>query len=348
MSFAMKKLLFSLFTILAFVACSDDIEEAYEITFETPTTETEAINTPYGKSTVIKFTAEAAWTADVVGTRAVDWCSVSPTSGEAGEATITITTTTNNTSEERSAQVVIKSGSTEKSIEVTQKAAPKPNEIFYTSVDGKIVKPYNTDAFGAKIISNTYENGQGVITFDGNITIIGQSAFSGCSSLESITIPESVSSIGEYTFLGCSSLKAFYGKYASADNRCLIYNSKLLAFAPTGITTYTIPEGVTTIGSDVFSGCSSLISINIPNTVTNIGGSAFSGCSSLTAIAIPEGVPSIESWTFRDCSSLTTVDIPNSVTNIGELAFYRCSSLTSINIPEGVTKIRLCTFEDCI
>ena len=98
----MKKLLFSLFAVLAFVACTEGagIDETPELTFETST---EPITTPFNKSTVVKFTASTAWTAEVITTRADNWCTVSPTSGGAGEATITITTTTNDTSEERSA-----------------------------------------------------------------------------------------------------------------------------------------------------------------------------------------------------------------------------------------------------
>ncbi|MBQ5353100.1 MAG: leucine-rich repeat protein, partial [Alistipes sp.] len=87
----------------------------------------------------------------------------------------------------------------------------QPNKIYYTSTDGKIVTPYRTTAFGgANIISNTYENGQGIITFDAPVTTIGSSAFSGCSSLTNITIPDSVTEIGESAFSSCSSLKEVY------------------------------------------------------------------------------------------------------------------------------------------
>lgn len=291
----MKKLLFSLFAVLAFVACSDDIEEAYEITFETPTTETEAINTPFGKSTVIKFTAEAAWTAEVVSTRAVDWCSVSPTSGEAGEATITITTTTNDTSEERSAEVVLKSGSTEKTIEVTQKAAPQPNQIFYTSSDGKIVEPYNPADFGANIVSNTYENGQGVITFDSNVTTFGESAFFSCSSLTALTLPNSVTYIGGSAFKYCSSL-----------------------------TSVNIPEGITSIKVDTFYDCFLLTNVNIPESVTTIERMAFNGCFALPSITIPDGVTLIEENAFTGCHSLTSINIPKGVTEIKFATFAQC------------------------
>ena len=145
------------------------------------------------------------------------------------------------------------------------------------------------------------------ITIPDSVTKIGYGAFSGCSSLTSVTIPNSVTCIEDEAFLGCSRLTAFYGKFASADNRCLIVEGVLKSFAPAGLTEYTIPNSVTEIGYSAFSGCSSLASIFIPNSVTKIGESA-----------------------FRDCSSLAIVTIPNSVTNIGYLAFSDCRSLKTI------------------
>ena len=82
------------------------------------------------------------------------------------------------------------------------------NKIYYTTSDGKKLFPYTTEpaAFGAILVSNTYEDGQGVLTFDDTITSIGEKAFYRCTSLTSVTFPDSVTSIGEYAFDGCSSL----------------------------------------------------------------------------------------------------------------------------------------------
>ena len=108
-----------------------------------------------------------------------------------------------------------------------------------------------------------------------------------------------------------------------------------------------IPEGVTSIGSDAFHECSSLISVTIPDSVTSIGAYAFKYCSSLTSVTIPESVTSIGGSAFSGCSSLTNVTIPEGVTSIGESAFYGCSSLTSVTIPDGVTSIGDYTFYGC-
>ena len=81
-------------------------------------------------------------------------------------------------------------------------------EIWYTSTDGKIVTPSKPDAFGAGITSNTYGGGQGIITFDNDITSIGSSAFQACSSLLSVTIPNSVTSIGERALADCNNMNS--------------------------------------------------------------------------------------------------------------------------------------------
>ena len=115
----------------------------------------------------------------------------------------------------------------------------------------------------------------------------------------------------------------------------------------TSLTSITIPNSVTSIGNAVFSYCSSLTSITIPDSVTSIGSSAFRGCTSLTSITIPDSVTSIGNAAFSNCWDLTSITIPDSVTTIGDSAFSGCSSLTSITIPDGVTSIGNRAFYNC-
>ena len=185
------------------------------------------------------------------------------------------------------------------------------------------------------------------ITIGDSVTTIGEWAFSGCESLTSVTIPDSVTEIGFCAFWYCRSLQEFNGKFASDDGRCLIIDGALNAFAPAGLTEYTIPDSVTTIRELAFQYCTSLTSVTIPDSVTTIGDSAFYECSSLTSVTIGDSVTTIKNAAFAYCSSLTSVTIPNSVNTIGGYAFYLCDSLTSVTIGDSVTTIGEWAFYDC-
>ena len=148
------------------------------------------------------------------------------------------------------------------------------------------------------------------ITIPDSVTTIGVLAFDYCSSLTNVTIPNSVTSIGEWAFYGCSSLRGFNGKFASEDGRCLIIDGTLNSFARAGLTEYTIPNSVTTIGDRAFDGCRSLTNVTIPNSVTSIGVGAFFGCSNLMSITIPDSVTSIGEGAFYGCNiQSVTIDM---------------------------------------
>lgn len=114
-----------------------------------------------------------------------------------------------------------------------------------------------------------------------------------------------------------------------------------------GLTSITIQDGITSIGSYAFIGCSSLKSIILPNSLESIGTKAFYGCSSLTSITIPNSVTSINPVAFGECSSLTNINIPNGITHIYDEEFRGCSSLTNITIPDSVTIIEHNAFSEC-
>ena len=114
-----------------------------------------------------------------------------------------------------------------------------------------------------------------------------------------------------------------------------------------GLTSLTLPSGVTLIDYSAFEGCIGLTSLDIPSGVTEIGSSAFEGCSGLTSLDIPSGVTKIGESTFSGCSGLTGLDIPSGVTAIGRSAFSGCSGLTSLDIPSGVTEIGRSAFSGC-
>ncbi len=108
-----------------------------------------------------------------------------------------------------------------------------------------------------------------------------------------------------------------------------------------------IPEGVTTIGSEAFSGCARVRELTIPGTVQSIESKAFLGCTGLAKLTIPEGVRTIGREAFRGCKSLTTLTLPSSLQKIEREAFYLCSSLTEVVIHDLAAWCRI-DFESCI
>ena len=242
--------------------------------------------------------------------------------------------------------------------------------VLPSKIEGKPVTSIGSSAFRGcssltsitipdsvtSIGSSAFENCSSLtsVTIPDSVTSIGYDAFSWCNSLTSITIPDSVTSIGWDAFDRCEKLTQINVDTAntvySSVNGVLFSKDKTeLIRYPEGKadTSYAIPNGVTYIGYDAFSCCSSLTSITIPNSVTSIGDYAFSGCISLASITIPDGVTNIGDWAFWDCRSLTSITIPDSVTRIGDSAFYGCSSLTSITIPNSVTSIGYEAFHSC-
>lgn len=226
-------------------------------------------------------------------------------------------------------------------IEVELAPTQPRNVIYYTSSDGAVVTPNKTDVFGASILSNEYVDGLGVITFDGDVTSIGNLAFYGCSSLSSITIPEGVTTIGTSAFYGCSNLTSI----TIPNGVTSIGDYTFFACNLVGVT---IPDSVTSIGNAAFSCCRSLTHIIIPDSVTSIGGNSFSNCSSLSSITLSNNLKSISSGSFYECHSLSSIIIPDSVMSIGAWAFEYCTKLTSVSIPDSVTSIGEGAFDGCV
>jgi hypothetical protein len=182
--------------------------------------------------------------------------------------------------------------------------------LTYRVAGGKVsIVSCDKNASGELVIPSTYEGKP--------VTSIGGSAFSSCSRLTSVRIPDSVTSIGDRAFRYCSNL-----------------------------TSVTIGNSVTSIEGWTFDYCGSLTSVRIPESVTSIGKKAFAHCSSLTSVRIPESVTSIGDLAFYDSVSLTSVTIPDSVISIGSRAFEYCG-LTSVIIGDSVTSIGWNAFVYC-
>lgn len=193
------------------------------------------------------------------------------------------------------------------------------------------------------------------ITIPNNISNIDYYAFDSCSNLNSITIMNPNCKIydNKNTIQYTTTIYGFSG--STAEQYATRYNRKFVSLgnlaykylddgtieitscSNRNATSIDIPseingKSVTRIGTDAFSNCYNLTSINIPYGVTSIGDYTFLSCYSLTSITIPDGVTSIGKDAFYNCYRLTSITIPDSVTNIGDSAFYECSNLKSIKI----------------
>lgn len=220
------------------------------------------------------------------------------------------------------------------------------------------------------------------------VTRIGNSAFMGCESLESVTIPDSVTKIDDYVFQFCpvlteinipSSVTVIGDNdfYQSAwlekkreDKIPIIINHNLIdwncakgdvtvpvgttricgaAFSQcSGVTSVTVQDGVKKIGKFAFSSCPSLKSVELPESVDTLSEGVFKNCPALTSIHIPDAVREISHEAFLDCSSLTEITLPAHLLSIGKYAFSGCIGLSSVEVPDTVYEIGENAFNECI
>ncbi|MEG1924093.1 MAG: leucine-rich repeat domain-containing protein, partial [Clostridia bacterium] len=211
-----------------------------------------------------------------------------------------------------------------------------------------------------------------------NVTSIGKRAFSGCSSLSSITLPSSLTRIGsgavnsstmiftdaltkpdgwdwscEADYYGCdlNTFATINGiSYVVKNGNAIAASCKRsleTVIIPSKVTINNVEYNVTSIGNWAFSGCANLTTITLPSSVTSIGNRAFSACSSLSSVTLPSSVTSIGNGAFYECSSLKSITLPSSVTSIGDGVFSYCINLGSINFPSSVTSIGNWAFYNC-
>ncbi|MBQ9457820.1 MAG: leucine-rich repeat domain-containing protein [Bacilli bacterium] len=226
------------------------------------------------------------------------------------------------------------------------------------------------------------------IVIPDTVTSIAKHAFRQCSVLKAVEVSSTVNHIEYSAFSGCSSLESitlpFVGESATSNPHLgYIFGAgsylQNASYVPSGLKSVTVLEGCVSIGDSAFSGCASLTSVTIPSSVASIGDSAFRGCSSLESLTVPfvggsagsntrldyifgdssyvpsslksvvilEGCKSIGDSAFKGCSSLKSIVIPSGVASIGKYAFSGCSSLESIVIPSSVASIGDLAFSGC-
>lgn len=208
------------------------------------------------------------------------------------------------------------------------------NEIWYTSTDGQIVQPdLSIGKPALTLLSNTYENGKGVLVFEEDLETIPFGVFSFCNTLESVVFPDGVVTVKNAVFEYCENLVSV--RFPSTVTQLGGY----LFHDCFNLESVNIPEGVTKIDEATFAQCYKLPSVSLPGGLIEIGHSAFYNCWAFESIRIPETVTTIKDGAFGECRGLKTVTIPSGVTEIAPSLFSNCDSLTEVVIPEGVTVI---------
>ena len=184
---------------------------------------------------------------------------------------------------------------------LAQLGTPPDDEIWYTSYESNVIEPYDKNVFGATYQSNSYNNGKGVIKFNGPVTQVGDWAFYD-TDLTSMSLPNSVKSIGYAAF--------YWMDY---------------------MTEISLGNSVETISDEAFRECDGLETIAIPASVTSIGKLAFRNCNVLKFVAIGSGVTNIDQEAFYDCNELKSVAIDGNGITIGYEAFCDCEKLETVS-----------------
>ena len=240
------------------------------------------------------------------------------------------------------------------------------NQIWYVSESGRPVKT-DASAFDRNILSHTYEDGKGVIVFDGNLTKVGDGAFFLQNLLE-VHLPNTVEHIGSQVFEGslfksfhtpdnlksiardafenCRYIERFYGLHASSDEKAVLDNNgTMVIYAPAAIEeTIVIPSGVKALGEYLFFFDHKIREIILPEGLTELGEYCLCNCTSLETVTFSESVEKVGDTTFSGCSSLrefkgTNPMIPDGHSFIDEDGYMKVfagSEVTDYVIPEGV------------
>lgn len=208
------------------------------------------------------------------------------------------------------------------------------------------------------------------------ITEIRQGAFQGCTSLETVALPDRIQKIQHQAFKNCTNLisftvpyqtytigqEAFYGctnlKTISFPVRVTDISARAFAYC-TSLTAIELPQNITSIGQGILTGCSSIETIKAPFIGATPSSNQFLGyffgatsggsnvSNSLKTVEVGNKCTSLADNAFANCASIQTITLPDTIRSMGYNCFRGCSSIRSFVVPDGVTELKNRTFENC-
>ena len=209
------------------------------------------------------------------------------------------------------------------------------NMIYLESVDlsnYRVIRDVGPYAFSSCLMLKDIINPSAIES-------LNDGAFSGCSSLEHLTL-NNLHLLENYVFSDCLNLKSI-----SLGDGCYYIGERCFANCPS-LSEIKLPKNIEAIYSSAFEGCKSLKHIDLPKSLDELGSSAFSR-SGLVSVSVPRNIKIIESYMFEKCLSLESANLPDSLTSIKEHAFAECINLKSISIPKGVKYLSDHLFDGC-
>lgn len=243
----------------------------------------------------------------------------------------------------------------------------------YTTTSQYVVVPKNVSAISGSSSKNIFGSSSDstlkYITLHRNTTTSGSYALYGCKTLTGISHSDGVVALGDYAMAGCVELV----KYRFAPYTQSVGNNAFASDTKLGSVTNFENTKVSQVAQNVFSQCSSLISISLPNTITAIGDRAFEGCSKLTSMDLSKTkTTTIGTSAFASCGNLGTIILPTTLTIIGTSAFkddtnlrsvqnlektivstinkdafWECKNLSSVKLPQTLSTLGESAFKGC-
>ena len=212
------------------------------------------------------------------------------------------------------------------------------------SLSGEVVLPDSIDGFPViQISGSAFKNCTGItsVTIPETTETISDEAFIGCTSLSEIVFPSGVRNIGGNAFIGTPWLEA-----KRAEDPIVVVNG-IIVDGKTCSGDVVIPDNVTFISSNAFTGCENIVSVKIPDTVRIINNAAFKDCTAMKTVEMGNNDVSLYSYVFSGCSSLENIKLPDKLSSLGLYMFKGCESLKEITVPDSVISITTGTFENC-